>query len=99
MRVVVTGANRGIGLELVRQLIARGDRVEAAVRDPDSSRELRELKPAAIHRVDVTDAAQVRALADAIREPIDLVINDAGTYGGSRQSLGQMTELAAWDDL
>ena len=41
MRVVVTRANRGIGLELVRQLLARGDAVEAACRRPAEATELR----------------------------------------------------------
>jgi NAD(P)-dependent dehydrogenase (short-subunit alcohol dehydrogenase family) len=37
MRIVITGANRGIGLELTRQYLARGETVEAAVRDPDGA--------------------------------------------------------------
>src|SRR6185436_23575 len=45
MRAVVTGANRGIGLELTRQLLARGDEVEALARDPDRARELHALRP------------------------------------------------------
>ena len=88
MHVVVTGANRGIGLELVRQLLARGDRVEAAVRDPDNATELNQLA-ARVHRVDVTRDAHVAELAAALGDAaIDMVINCAGVYGGSRQSLG-----------
>ena len=87
MHVVVTGANRGIGLELVRQLLARGDRVEAAVRDPDKALELKQLD-ARIHRVDVTQDAQVAELATALGDlAIDMVINCAGVYGGSRQTV------------
>lgn len=87
MHVVVTGANRGIGLELVRQLLARGDRVEAAVRDPDKATDLKTLD-ARIHRVDVTQDAHVGELAAALGDTaIDLVINCAGVYGGTRQSL------------
>jgi NAD(P)-dependent dehydrogenase (short-subunit alcohol dehydrogenase family) len=75
MRVVVTGANRGIGLELVKQLLARGDDVEAASR----SGELEVASPKLrVHRVDVTDDASVAALAAAITEPVDIVINNAG---------------------
>ncbi len=89
MHVVVTGASRGIGLELVRQLLARGDHVEAAARAPDRADELRALAGhLRVHRVDVTQDAQVEALASAIADTsIDLVINCAGVYGGKRQSL------------
>jgi NAD(P)-dependent dehydrogenase (short-subunit alcohol dehydrogenase family) len=90
MRIVVTGASRGIGLELVRQLTARGDHVEAAVRDPDNAKELRALaanERARIHRLDVSDGASVDAFAAALGDAaIDMVINNAGVYGGSKQS-------------
>jgi NAD(P)-dependent dehydrogenase (short-subunit alcohol dehydrogenase family) len=75
MRVVVTGANRGIGLELVRQLLARGDDVEATSRKGDLELASPKLR---VHRVDVTDDASVAALAAAITEPVDVVINNAG---------------------
>jgi NAD(P)-dependent dehydrogenase (short-subunit alcohol dehydrogenase family) len=100
MRVAITGANRGIGLELCRQLVARGDTVEAAVRRPDQAAELRALGDRVrVHRVDVTESASVAALAAAITEPLDLVINDAGTYGGPRQSLSQLADDLALDDV
>jgi len=86
MKAVITGANRGIGRELVRQLLERGDEVHACMRDPASG------PPAApklhVHRVDVTDDAAVAALARELGDiAIDLVINNAGVYGGSQQSL------------
>lgn len=87
MDVIVTGSNRGIGLELVRQLIARGDRVEAACRRLEDARELRETG-ARLHPVDVADGASVAAFAHALAgRPIDLVINNAGTYGAPHQRL------------
>ena len=43
MRIVITGANRGIGLELVRQCLARGDSVIATARNPQDARELQSL--------------------------------------------------------
>jgi len=88
---VVTGANRGIGLELVRQLLARGATVEAACRRPEDARALHALGDASalrVHRCDVGDDASVRAFAVELGEgAIDLVVNNAGVSGGSRQSL------------
>jgi len=93
MENVVTGANRGIGLELVRQLLGRGDQVHAAVRDPDGATELRALagERLRVHRLDVLDPDSVAALAAALGgAPIDLLINNAGVYGGSRQHLPEV---------
>jgi NAD(P)-dependent dehydrogenase (short-subunit alcohol dehydrogenase family) len=78
MRVVVTGANRGIGLELVRQLLARGDTVEATARKSAGELEALAGPKLRVHTVDVADDASVAALAKAITEPVDLVINNAG---------------------
>jgi NAD(P)-dependent dehydrogenase (short-subunit alcohol dehydrogenase family) len=88
MIAVVTGAGRGIGLELARQLVARGDRVEATVRDPGKAAALADLGGGVrIHRVDVSDSASVAAFAAALADsPIDLVINNAGVYGGTHQT-------------
>ena len=91
MRVVVTGANRGIGLELVRQLVARGDSVDAGARDLAQASELRAL-PCRVHALDVTDARSVGAFAAAIEGAVDVVINNAGFYGGPTQSVRQMAE-------
>lgn len=95
MNVVVTGANRGIGLELVRQLLARGDQVEAACRRPADARELR-ATGARLHAVDVADGASVAAFAAALDDtPVDLVINNAGVFGDMRQRLADFNYEAA----
>ncbi len=102
MRVVVTGANRGIGLELVRQLRDRGDEVEACARHPEQARELVTLAGGRVHlhQVDVTEPASVRALADSLGDAaIDVVFNVAGVYGGTGQSLGQMAEDLSLGDV
>jgi NAD(P)-dependent dehydrogenase (short-subunit alcohol dehydrogenase family) len=90
MRVVVTGANRGIGLELTRQLLARGDEVEALARDPDRARDLDALRPThgaslTIFPCDVSSDSSVRTYGRARPKlPVDLLINNAGVYGTSR---------------
>ncbi|MGQ0533289.1 MAG: SDR family oxidoreductase [Caulobacteraceae bacterium] len=75
--VVVTGANRGIGLELVRQMKARGDNVIALCRK--SSRELDGLGVRVEAGVDVSDAASVAELAQRLKGvEIDVLVNNAG---------------------
>jgi NAD(P)-dependent dehydrogenase (short-subunit alcohol dehydrogenase family) len=87
MNAIVTGANRGIGLELVRQLVARGAKVEAACRRPGDATEL-QATGARVHAVDVSDSASVAAFARVLGDtPIDLLINNAGVYGNPRQRL------------
>lgn len=85
---LVTGANRGIGLEFVRQLTARGERVIATTR-----RESPELAGtgARVERLDVTDAGGIGALAAALDgERIDVLINNAGV-GSNAKSVDQLT--------
>jgi len=74
---VIIGANRGIGLELSRQLADRGWRITAVCRRP--SAELQALDVQVIEGVDVTDAASLDRLASALgRDSTDLLINNAG---------------------
>ncbi len=74
---LITGGNRGIGLELCRQLSARGDQVIAACRK--SSKALEETGAEVHEGVEVTDEASVRRLSKALdgRE-LDILINCAG---------------------
>ena len=75
--VVVTGANRGIGLELTRQLVERGDDVVAVCRAPSEA--LAALGVRVIDGVDVATAEGVAALAAALSGTnIDVLINNAG---------------------
>jgi NAD(P)-dependent dehydrogenase (short-subunit alcohol dehydrogenase family) len=84
---VVTGSNRGIGLELCRQLAARGDRVIAACRS--KSPELAKLGVHIVEDVEVTDPQAVGRLAEAIgSQPVDLLVNNAGVL--SRDSLEEL---------
>ena len=86
MRFVVTGANRGIGLEFVKQLTARGEEVDATTREPDEASDLQELvRPGVrlrIHRLDVVDDASVAAFAEQLPAgPVDVLLNNAGVSG------------------
>ena len=78
--VVITGANRGIGLDLSRQLRERGDDVIAMCRQ--ASPELAALGVRVIDGVDVTDQASIEAGANALGDAkIDVLINNAGIFG------------------
>ncbi len=75
--VLITGCNRGIGLELARQLHERGDTVIGVCRHPSDA--LRELGVRIIENVDVSDGDSVARLRDEIGDtPIDILINNAG---------------------
>jgi NAD(P)-dependent dehydrogenase (short-subunit alcohol dehydrogenase family) len=74
---VITGANRGIGLELCRQVAARGDEVIAVCRR--SSPELDALGVRIEAGVDVASDADVAALADRLGDTsVDVLVNNAG---------------------
>jgi NAD(P)-dependent dehydrogenase (short-subunit alcohol dehydrogenase family) len=80
---LVTGANRGIGLELARQLSQRGNRVIATARQPESARELARLG-VRVEPLDVADPESVAALQRRLGGvPIDVLIHNAaiGTAG------------------
>lgn len=98
-RFVVTGANRGIGLEMVRQLLARGDAVEATARVPEAATALMELASdrLRIHRCDVQSDESVRALRIA---EVDVLINNAGVMQPfSASGLEEMDLRAALETL
>lgn len=77
--ILITGANRGIGLELARQYAADGDSVLACCRNPDGATDLKSIKDLEILPLDVTDDASVKALAAKLKgRAIDVLINNAG---------------------
>ena len=95
---LVTGANRGIGLEFVRQLLARGDRVIATCRHPGKATALNTLTgeyPGHLHVLPL-DVANEKSRAELVRElplvagHVDLLINNAGVlHSGER--FGQLS--------
>lgn len=81
MRVLITGTNQGIGLELARQYTQRGDDVIATCRTPSEA--LKVIGCEIIEDVDVSDAASIAALSKAAGDrPLDMVINNAGVLTG-----------------
>ena len=84
--VLITGASRGIGYELARQYAESGWGVIATCRNPSAAAQLQALAAAnpnvIIERLDVTDFAQIDALAEKYKEqPLDVLLNNAGLSG------------------
>jgi NAD(P)-dependent dehydrogenase (short-subunit alcohol dehydrogenase family) len=79
---LITGANRGIGLEHVRQLLSREWTITAAVRDPGSARDLKALDPGDGRlRIERYDAARLEDAADLAKRvdgPMDILFANAG---------------------
>jgi NAD(P)-dependent dehydrogenase (short-subunit alcohol dehydrogenase family) len=90
--VLVTGANKGLGLEFARQYAARGARVIATARDPAAATDLAALAASnprvTVEKLDVTDHAAIDALAAKYAgAPVDLLINNAGISGGADKQM------------
>ena len=95
--IFITGANRGIGLELTRQYAADGWTVIATCRNPLAPGELATISgDIQVHGLDVTDHRQVdRLAADLDGTAIDLLMNNAGVYG-DRNSSFENLDYADW---
>lgn len=86
MRILITGANRGIGRALFDAYSARGDAVTGTARKADGFLPL-----------DVTDPKSVRAMADAIGpEPLDLLVCNAGVYLDKGQPMAEGYPPEMW---
>lgn len=94
--VLITGSNRGIGIEFARQYGELGWQVIATCRNPDSAADLQAIAAAnpnvVIERLDITDHAAVDALAERYADrAIDILLNNAALLGdGSKQRFGTM---------
>jgi len=81
---VVTGANRGIGLEWVRQLLDKGWDVHAGYRTDEGGLSG---TSAHYHQLDVTSKESVEAFAASLPDRVDLLVNNAGVADGRWRSI------------
>tara|TARA_B100000686_G_scaffold144933_1_gene152364 strand:- start:1153 stop:1866 length:714 start_codon:yes stop_codon:yes gene_type:complete len=80
-RIVITGASRGIGLEMARILIGKGHTVYGAVRNPDGASDLRAAEPAGILQLDISDQNSIDSFGKELSETtdaLDILVNNAG---------------------
>lgn len=99
--VLITGGNRGLGLEFAKQYAADGWRIYAACRDPSNASDLLRLAETReglveVLALDVTELASTRAAASKLGErPVDLLLNSAGIGGPPRQTVGNV-DYVSW---
>ena len=101
--ILITGANRGIGLELTRQFADDGWAVLACCRNPADASDLQQLceRYPSIETLtlDVTDYAQMQSLAVQLQDrPIDILLSNAGIYGPRGANFGDV-DAAAWREV
>jgi NAD(P)-dependent dehydrogenase (short-subunit alcohol dehydrogenase family) len=93
---LITGANRGIGLEFARQYLADNWHVYASCRDPSAASELHRMADGSggklqVLSIDVGDLASVKSAAIELQgNPIDLLLNNAGIGGPRGQTIGNI---------
>ncbi len=100
--LLITGANRGIGLEFATQYAADNWRIIACCRQPDHAESLRTLKNIhgdrlLVYELDLSDFTAIDRLAETLRgETIDLIINNAGVYPSAQQGEFGHINYDAW---
>lgn len=91
--ILITGANRGIGLEFTRQYLDTGNQMIACCRHPEQATTLQQLMQnhptGSIVALDVSSQTSIEHMKTTIgQQPIDILINNAGIAGVSDQKLG-----------
>lgn len=99
--VVITGANRGIGLALTKRFLQENTQVIATCRNPAEAKELQALSAnprLSVLQLVVNDAQSLADFAEELDgRSIDILINNAGVLGGTKQSLSDM-DYTAWTE-
>jgi NAD(P)-dependent dehydrogenase (short-subunit alcohol dehydrogenase family) len=98
LNILITGANRGLGLSFAQQYARDGWRVYATCRTPETASELKasESTKLSVHALDVTVAASIAALHDELSDvALDILLNNAGYLGPEPQGLHQ-TDDEQW---
>jgi NAD(P)-dependent dehydrogenase (short-subunit alcohol dehydrogenase family) len=96
--ILITGAGRGLGLELARQYAADGWRVIGTVREATHKSALEKLGAEA-RIADITQRPQVAALAESLKgEPLDVLFCNAGISGKKGMSLGSF-DFDSWEEV
>jgi len=101
--VLITGTNRGIGLELVDQYLRRNFSVIATCRKPDQAEKLRALKTnhenLELLQLDVSDQGSIKEFASRLGDTaIDIFINNAGVYGPANLRFGNV-DAQTWSSV
>jgi len=101
--VLITGSNRGLGLEWVRQYAQQNWRVFATCRNPNKANELhgiaKRYNHVSIHQLDVTKQNETDALAKELNTyAIDILINNAGVYLEKNNSSIGSLDYKSWED-
>lgn len=101
--VLVTGTNRGLGLEFVNQFLQRGDRVLATCRNPEGAGELSALAANSdnlqLFALDVGNEQSMVDFAQAIKtEAVDVLVHNAGVYGPRDANFGKL-KAADWEEV
>lgn len=102
--ILITGANRGLGLAFAKQYAAAGWRVYAACRAPDDADTLNAVAATtegqvSVHGLDIGDGESVAALAVALNgAALDVLLNNAGIYLGKHQGFGE-TDYDEWQEI
>jgi NAD(P)-dependent dehydrogenase (short-subunit alcohol dehydrogenase family) len=101
MNILITGANRGIGLEMVKYSMQQGWRVFACCRNPHNADSLFNIAQLSngqisVHIADMQELSTLQALSYELRhDPIDMLINNAGIYGSDKNKFGAV-DVESW---